>query len=253
MLLVLWGSLGVLFLWGVVSPRSQWRVLASWTYRDPRANEPAGPAYALYRVIAAIGIVTLVVSTVGVVSAQQSAHPPAGSPPTAVERMWGTNAPLVINRIVTEETRAPIGYVLQPILGYQPVDGKRRQPPYLYSLPTFSLATATTRNGFIGVDPPIGLTALDSAQLVVEVAGDQICFPHHVVVIETDTIVRIAVYYGQPNPEDGSNKYALAECATKQSPTSVTTLIPIHLSNGLGVREVQSLVGDPIPAVPVLQ
>ncbi len=251
MLLVLGGSLAVLFLWGVVSPRSQWRVLASWTYRDPHANEPAGTAYVLYRLIAALGIIAMIVSAVGVRNALTEAEPPPNAPPTAVDLMWGTPNPVVLNRVITPETRAPKGYVVQPILGYQAVDSKRRQPPYLFSLGTLSLDTATTRSGLVGVDPPTGLTALDTAQLVVEVAGDPVCFPHHVVVLETESTVKIAVYYGQPLPEDGDGAAELAECETKTSGVSVKTLIPIRLSNGLGTREVQTVAGEPIPEVPV--
>jgi len=252
-LLVLLGSLGALFLWGVLAPRSQWRVLLSWTYRDPHTNEPTGVAYVLYRVVAMLGIVAMAISIVGVSRVQHEEQPDAYVPPTAVERMWGTKAPVVVNRVVTPETRVPKGYVDQPILGYQPVEGKRRQPPYLFSLPNLSLESATTRNGYVGVDPPTGLAALDNAQLVVEVAGDPLCFPHHVVIVETESAVRIAVYYGQADPQDGSNADAVADCEVKASAKAITTLIPIQLGNGLGERVVQSLSGDPIREVPVLE
>ncbi|GLY02374.1 hypothetical protein Acsp01_27530 [Actinoplanes sp. NBRC 101535] len=33
--------------WGVISPRSQWRVLESWAYRDPEANEPSEGAFVM--------------------------------------------------------------------------------------------------------------------------------------------------------------------------------------------------------------
>lgn len=253
LLLVLLGSLGVLFLWGLFSPRSQWRLLVSWTYRDPHANEPTGSAYGLYRLVAAFGIATMVVSGVMVYQVQLERLSMNPSPPTAVQRMWGTPAPVVVNRVVTPLSAIPQGLVDQPILGYQVVDGQHRQPPYLFSLPSFSLKAATTQNGLIGSDPTAGLLALDTSRLVVEVAGDPRCFPHEVVVFEGSKTVRIAVYYGQKNPADGSNLENLADCNTKASGLSVTTLLPIKLENALGNRELQTVDGDPILSIPLVQ
>ena len=250
LLLVLTGSLGVLFLWGLFSPRSQWRLLVSWSYRDPHANEPTGSAYGLYRVVAAFGIATMVVSGIMVCQVRLDDRPPTTTPPSEVERMWGVSDPLIVNRVVTPLTAAPEGLVDQPILGYQVVDGQHRQPLYLFGLRAFSLPTATTENGLIGSEPPAGLVALDTAQLVVEVAGDPLCFPHKAVVLEGSKTVRIAIYYGQANPADGSNRENVAECNTKASGQSVTTLLPITLENSLGDRELQTLDGEPILLVP---
>jgi hypothetical protein len=36
-------------LWGAISPRSQWRALSAWQYRNPDANEPSDAAYGLAR------------------------------------------------------------------------------------------------------------------------------------------------------------------------------------------------------------
>lgn len=250
LLLVLSGSLGVLFLWGLLSPRSQWRMLISWSYRDPHANEPTGSAYGLYRFIAALGIATMVVSGVMVYQARQSDLPSVPVQPTVVERMWGIPAPLIVNRVVDPLGSAPKGLVDQPILGYQVVDGQHRQPLYLFGLRTFSLEAATTENGLIGSEPAAGLAALDTAELVVKVAGDPQCFPHEAVVLEGVTTVRIAIYYGQASPADGSNEGNVAECNTKASAQSVSTLLPITLENALGDRELQTLEGDPILLVP---
>lgn len=250
LLLVLSGSLGVLFLWGLLSPRSQWRLLVSWSYRDPHANEPTGSAYGLYRVVAAFGVATMVVSGVMVYQARLSDLPAEPAPPTAVERMWGVPDPLIVNRVVTPLGSVPEGLVDQPILGYQVVDGQHRQPAYLFSLPVFTLKAATTRNGLIGGDPTTGLVALDTSRLVVEVAGDPQCFPQEAVVIEGSKTVRIAVYYGQENPADGSNEENVADCNTKASGRSVTALLPIRLESALGNRELQTLDGHPILLVP---
>lgn len=247
------GSLGVLLLWGMIAPRSQWRLLISWTYRDPHGGEPTGFVYGLYQVVAALGIVTMIVSGASVYRVEQVRRPDAHAPPTPVERMWGAKNPMVVNRVVTPVTQVPKGFVDQPILGYQTLDGKRRQPPYLFGLPSLSLSLATTRNGLVGVDPPTGLAALDMAHLVVEVAGDKKCFPHHVVVIESESTVRIAVYYGQSNPADGSNSANIADCDTSGGPHAITTLIPIELRDALGGRDLQTLGGKAIRIVPVIE
>ncbi len=195
----------------------------------------------------------MIVSGASVYRVEQVRRPDANSPPTPIERMWGAKNPKVVNRVVTPITQVPTGFVDQPILGYQTLDGKRRQPPYLFSLPSLSLKLATTRNGLVGVDPPAGLAALDMAQLVVEVTGDKKCFPHHVVVIESGSTVQIGVYYGQSDPADGSNSLNIDDCDPSGGANAITTLIPIRLSDTLSGRDVQTLDGKAIRKVPVIE
>ncbi len=252
LLLVVLVSLGVVFLWGLFAPRSQWRVLVSWSYRDPHANEPSGSAYTLYRVIAALGIATMVVSGLLAYRSWADAQPPPKPPPTAVERMWGDPAPVVVNRLVSRLQTPPSGLVDQPILGYQAVNGQTRQPPYLFGLATFDLDSATAENGYIGSEPATGLVALDTAALVVFVAGDPQCFPHAAVVREDVKSVLVAIYYGQAKLPDGSNAADVANCNTRASGLNIPTLIPIPLNAPLGDRAVLTLSGDPIRTVPVL-
>lgn len=252
LLLIALVSLGVVFLWGLLAPRSQWRVLVSWSYRDPHANEPTGSSYTLYRVIAALGIVTMIVSGLLAYQSWAAHQPPPKPPPTAVERMWGDPAPVVVNRVVHALENAPAGLVEQPILGYQAVSGQTRQPLYLFTLATFDLDSATVENGYIGSDPTTGLVALDTAGIIVHVAGDPQCFPHAAVVREDKVAVRIAVYYGQPKLPDGSNAADVADCNTRASARNVSTLIPLPLNAPLGDRDVQTLSGDAIRSVPVI-
>lgn len=249
---ILLASMGVVFLWGLLAPRSQWRVLISWSYRDPHADEPTGSAYTLYRVIAAFGIVTMIVSGLLAYRSWADNQPPPPLPPTAVERMWGQPDPVVVNRVVHRLETPPPGLVEQPILGYQAVSGQTRQPLYLFGLKAFDLETATAENGFIGTDPAAGLVALDTAAVVVFVAGDPQCFPHAAVIREDKKEVRVAIYYGQARLADGSNAAGLADCNTLASARNVSTLIPLPLAAPLGDRAVLTLTGEPIRSVPVI-
>lgn len=252
LLLVVLASLGIVFLWGLIAPRSQWRVLVSWSHRDAFATEPSGSAYLLYRLIAAVGIATMVVSGILAYHSQLKNEPVPPVPPTAAETMWGTPAPVVVNRVVTSLAKVPKGLVEQPILGYQGMTGQTRQPPYLFKLAMFDLEEATHENGYIGADPGPGLVALDTAKLVIQVEGDPACFPHAAIVRETDTSVSIAIYYGQVSPVDGSSSELLAQCTTRASGANISTLIPIQLVEPLGDRTVLTLQGDPIRNVPLL-
>lgn len=239
-------SLAILFVWGLLSPRSQWRYLLSWSYRNPYADEPSGAAYAVYRVIAGIGVATMIITGATVYRTEIALTPRPPAPPTAIDQMWGTPAPLVVNRVVTTLDAEPEGLVDQPILGYQVVDGRSRQPPYLFSLETFSFEGASAKTGLIGKRPSAGLVALDSASIVVRVSGDPACFPHAAVIREGAKSVRVGIFYGQPNPEDGSNAEHLAECGTLAAARNVSVLIPLRLTEPLGVRDVLTLAGEPI-------
>lgn len=238
-----------MFVWGLLAPRSQWKILASWSVSDPYANEPSGVAFLLQRVAAALGIVSMVVSGVLVYQVELARQPPPPSPPTIAETLWGKPVPVVVNRVVRASGDVPAGLVDQPIIAYQEVSGKSRQPPYLFDLKKFSLPDATEENGLVGADPKPGFAALDSAMLVVEVYGDPKCFPHHVTVRESDDSVAVGVYYGQASPKDGSNAANVTACSVLASAANTPTLIPIALSGPLDHRAVTTLDGTPIREV----
>ena len=237
-------SLGILFLWGLIAPRGMWTVLIAWSYRDAYGHQPSGAVFALYRLIAAFGLASIMLTTV-IVWVQESeaeAHPPAAS--SSIDRTWGSPRPQVVNRIVVPLASPPVGLVDQPILGFQRMDGFRRQPPYLFDLPHFALKGADDANGYVGRDPSTGLTALDSANLVVHVVGDMRCFPHEVVLVEKSDVVQIGVFYGQTNPSDGSNAANLAACEVEPAAAdAVSALIPVHLATPLGDRQLLALDG----------
>jgi hypothetical protein len=251
LLLIVLVSIGLVLLWGLVSPRSQWLVLMSWSYRDHRADEPSGSAYLVYRLVAALGIATMITSGLLTYQVHLNNQPVDPTPPTAVELMWGSPDPVVVNRVIDSAPKAPKGLVVQPILGYQVLDGQTRQPPYLFGLDPFSMETATTANGYIGTDPAPGLTALDTARLVVFVRGDPLCFPHAAIVKETAEAVSVAIYYGQADPENGSNTENLAQCETRASGANISTLIPLQLTSPLKDRTVLTLGGEAIRNIPL--
>lgn len=249
LLIVVVVSLAVILLWGLLAPRSQWRVLVSWSQRNPRVDEPSGAAYTLYRLVAALGIVTMVVSGVLTNRALVGNQPVPAPPPTAAELMWGSPVPVVVNRVIHPVEKVPTGLVDQPILGYQAVSGKSRQPSYLFSLPVFGIGAATTTNGLVGTIPTPGLEALDTAGIVVQVDGDPVCFPHQVVVREDSKSVHIGVFYGRASLPDGSNAENVTNCVTRASGRNVSTLVPIVLEYSLGDRSVLTLDGDAIYSV----
>ena len=163
---------------------------------------------------------------------------------------WGSPRPQVVDRVVVPLASPPVGLVDQPILGYQRMDGFRRQPPYLFDLPDFGSPGAVDANGYVGRDPSTGLTALDSANLVVHVVGDVRCFPHDVVLVEKAEVVRIGVFYGQANPSDGTNAANLAACDVEPAAANaVSALIPVRLAAPLGDRQLLSLDGTSLREV----
>ena len=48
-------TLGIIFVWGVFAPRSQWRALSAWSVSDEHAHEPGGTAYGWRRFLSALG------------------------------------------------------------------------------------------------------------------------------------------------------------------------------------------------------
>ena len=70
---------------------------------------------------------------------------------------------------------------------------------------------------------------------------------------EGEDVVKVAVYYGQPNPSDGSNAVNLAKCKTKPAADEATSvLVPIDLATTLGDRKVVTFDGGKkIPVVPL--
>jgi hypothetical protein len=251
-LLIVAATLVALLVCALLAPRLLWRTVIGWSYRDAYRNEPSAAVFGLYRLVALIGIVAVVATGVTVLQ-PKTGDATATQPRTPVQKMWGAPSPVVVNRVIMPLDEAPVGLVDQPVLAYQAVDGIRRQPSYLFALPTFKQKDAVEANGLLGVPPPPGLVALDTADLVVQVNGDRRCFPQRVVVREEDDVVKVGVFYGQANPSDGSNIVHVRDCdPTPDEHAATSVLVPLQLSDALGSRDVQRLDGTPVKHVQVV-
>lgn len=243
-------TLGIVFVWGLFAPRSQWLVLTSWSVANPRLHEPGGATYGFLRLFSGIGVVGLL-AVVAVVSSSVVTNLPQPAPPrTSLQIMWGDPEPTVVNRYFVSLGGAPEGLVAMPVLGYQVFDPK--VPDYMVELENFSRLGQSEIPGYLGTDPDEGYAAIDFASLVVHVRGPILCIPREVVVIEGETTVQIGVYYGLPDPDDGSVPDNLTACSP-EDPLTGSVLIPVQLGNLLGDRELQSLEGVPIDEVRVVE
>ncbi|GAB3139493.1 hypothetical protein [Marisediminicola antarctica] len=249
------GVLGLFFFWGLVSPRSQWHVLVGWTRADPRSSEPGSAAYATTRFVSLLGLLSVLAIAVswgvGVISFDEDGDE-AVRQPSVAERVWGSPRPYIVDRVFTPLAAPPEGLVEQQVTGYQRVRGYERSPNYLFAAGKIRAAGLATEPGFLGVVPLPGTVALGMADLVVHVRGDSRCIPQQVVVTPVDDAVQVGVFFGLPNPADGSNADNLGEC--DPAPAASDTrgfIIPIDLVEPLGDRVVQTLAVEPIALVPL--
>ncbi|MBK4347283.1 hypothetical protein [Lacisediminihabitans changchengi] len=242
-------GLAILTLWGAVAPRGQWRVLAGWSRSRPYASEPGPVAVGIHRFVAIAASIALVVTAASYyLQRHDLTSAVAATPKTALDVMWDDANPEVVNRVIQPYETTPYGLKNQPILRYQPVDGIDRLPSYLFALPIWNPPTIRDGDGYIGVSPDAGSTALDGSSIVVQVRADAACIPRAVVATETDKSVSIGVYYGRPSPEIGAPKVPISKCATDLPVTDGSTvLIPVPLDNKVGTRSVTTLKGDAIP------
>ncbi|MGL4339176.1 MAG: fumarate hydratase [Rhodoglobus sp.] len=242
-------TLGAVFLWGFIAPQGQWWALSSWALSDPRANEPAGAAYGWRRFLSGIGLLGLVIVAGSSYATSLVTQPRQGLPLGAVEQMWGDPSPRLVARVVYPLDAPPPGLVEQPLLGYQDFDDE--VPSYLLLLRSFTLLGRVDIPGYIGGDVDSDTSATGSASLVVNVRGPLLCIPRQAVVLETETTVRIGVYYGVPDPPAGPGPDHEAQCPTQGVVTS-SVLVPIRLSAPVGDRVVHDLNGAELRSVEVI-
>ena len=197
----------ILFVWGLLSPRSQWQLLVGWTRSNPRESEPGGGAYGVARLLSLVGILG-VIAIVAVWAVPRMERPLITvSPPQAlVERLWGVPAPVVADRVITPLGSAPDGLVSQRLSGYQLVDSTARTPGYLFTLTAVRGEGLGSEQGFLGGVPAPGTTALDGADFVVGVRVDILCIPQQLVVTQSTTAVQVGVFVGQPGAVSASRQ-----------------------------------------------
>jgi hypothetical protein len=244
---ILAATLGIILLWGLFAPRSQWQTLAGWSTSNPHTSEPGGGSYGVRRFLSGIGAlglaIVLALSSYSHLANQPQAAPPAG----ALEVMWGSPAPRVVDRLVNRLSEPPAGLVEVPVLGYQVID-EGAPPHYLAQLKPFSRLGKTDMPGYIGRPPIEGYSAADTAEILINVRGPVSCIPRAAVVIESEDTVQIAVYYGQPDAADGAAVDHVKGCPADSSVTA-SVLIPIDLGSPLAKRKLVALDGSHISRV----
>ena len=248
-LVVVLGGLTILTLWGFVAPRSQWRVLTGWSHRDSSGDEPGSVIIGIHRLVAGIALASLAVGGASVVGrlVDPSGQASERIITDPVRQLWGTPDPTVVNRVFVPVTVPPPGLVREPALKYQAVSAKTRSPGSLFTLGTYSRPHPSAADGYLGADPAVGLSALDTADMVVQVRADRRCTPQQVQVVESGTTIVIAVYYGRPVGESLDAKALATPCDPKASGDKASSvLIPIDLAAPVGTRAVLNLEGTPI-------
>lgn len=231
---------GVL-LWGLIAPRSQWRVLFGWSTHDPDASEPGDGVHGLRRALSALGLLGVLAVGGLQLAALVLDRPIEGPEPTALDRMWGTPTPRLVDRVVVPTTEVPERYIASAIDGYQALD--RGYPPnYLADLPRFSFLGEPSPSGLVGSAPVSGFTGYGSGDLIVSVDGPLACIPRLVVATETELIVQLGVFWGLPGAVDQDH----AAGCDLDSPVTQTVLVPVQLTGELGDRLLVSLDGVPL-------
>ncbi|MCU1439068.1 MAG: fumarate hydratase [Rhodoglobus sp.] len=251
--------MGVVFVWGVFAPRSQWRALSGWSVSDPHVNEPGGAAYFARRLLSGMGLIGLaavmfVTSTAGMIPVRSA--PPLDD----IERMWGSPAPQFVERVFLTYGAPPPGLAEMPLIAYQAFEEDVDKPDYFLRLDRFTLLGESDIPGYIGQPPDEGFSAIGFADLVVQVRGPMLCIPRETLVVETEDTVTIAVYYGLPDPEPVTDEQGnevdapapdhVAGCSP-DDPVTASLLIPVDLAAPVGDRRVLTLDGDELREVPV--
>ncbi|MFB9448370.1 hypothetical protein Dvina_14085 [Dactylosporangium vinaceum] len=215
-----------LLLWGAVSPRSQWRTLTAWRYRDPAANEPSDAAYAWTRFSSIFLLLAMVCTGYGLADAADRGNRPVAGPSAsarpdttpALRAAFGAERATLVP-FVGQQSAAPAGVRAVPILRYQAVEPSET-PPWLGR----SIGAAT--------------------RLVVSIDGDM--FPAAVVVADAPDRVTVTVYTSAPaKPAESSKPAGSSEPAESARPSGAVTtgaasvyLLPINLAQPLAGRPV---------------
>jgi len=241
------GLLGAILLWGLVSPRTQWRVLVGWSTSDPDRAEPGDGVHGLTRIICLLGLLGLLafagLQAWGAVSHQ----PRAATEPTAVDRMWGSPVPGLVDRLVSPGAVPPADLAPGGIAGFQEIE-RGWAPDYLVGMPRWSFLGDPEPTGLLGAYPGDGYTAYGLSDVLVAATGPLGCVPRAAAVAPADGVVQIGVYWGLPG---ATGQDSLAACAAAGGMRQ-TVLIPIQLPDPIEGRDVVTFEGAPVPPVAVL-
>jgi len=241
------GLLGALLVWGLVSPRTQWRVLVGWSTSDPDRAEPGDGVHGLTRLLCLLGLLGLL-AVGGVQVWNAVSHQPRSAPEgTALERMWGDPVPGLLDRVVTPAAAPPAELAPGSISGVQEIE-RGWAPDYLVGMPRWAFLGDEVPLGVLGSYPGDGFTAYGISDLLVAAEGPLGCIPRGAAVAEADGLVQIGVYWGLPGAGDQDH---LTACAGTDG-LRQTVLVPIQLATPLDGRDIVTFEGDPVAPVPIL-
>jgi hypothetical protein len=243
----------LLLLWGALAPRGNWSSLMAWSTADPRAAEPGSTSYFVRRLLFVFGLLGLAGLGTAVVVTWMLNPPLHAKPPTPVQQMWGEAPPVVVDRVITPVAEPPAGYTEVPVLGYQVVDDEEGPGDYVHRLELFELLGGKQEMpGLIGQDPGDGYSAMDTAELILNVRGPLLCIPRAAIVRETPDAITVAVYYGLPDQPPEVVVDNAVSCPADATVTA-SVLLPIELVNPVGDRTVVMLDGEEIPEVELIE
>lgn len=241
------GILGTVLLWGVVSPRSQWRVLVGWSTRDPDRAEPGDSVHGVTRIICLIGLLG-VATFAGVQVWAAVAEQPRPAPERgAIETMWGAPVPRLIDRVVTPVAEPPATLAPGPITGFQELE-RGWAPDYLVDVPRWTYLAEPSPPGLIGSYPGDGFTAYGLSDLLVAAQGPLTCIPRLAAAVESESSVTIGIYWGAAVPGGDD----LAACSDLDGLLQ-TVLIPVQLAAPLDGRSVVTFDGSAVVPVRVVE
>ena len=243
----------LLLLWGLLAPRANWSSLVAWSTSDARAAEPGWTSYLVRRLLFGFGLLGLLGLGTAVLITWLLNPPLYADPPTPVQQMWGKTPPVVVDRVISPLAEPPAGITEMPVLGYQEVKDDERPGDYLRHLEPFELLGGEREMpGLIGQDPGEGYSAMDTAELIINVRGPVLCIPRGAIIKETLDSITIAVYYGLPDQPDGTAVDNAVSCPA-DAPVTTSVLLAIELQDEVGARQVIMLNGDEIPEVELIK
>ncbi len=243
----------LLLLWGLLAPRANWSSLMAWSTADPRAAEPGWTSYLVRRLLFGFGLLGLLGLGAAMLVGWILNPPLHAKPPTEVQQMWGPTPPVVVDRVITPVVEPPAGLTEVPVLGYQDIPEDEDPGDYLRFLAPYELLGGKMEMpGLVGQDPGDGYSAMDTAELILNVRGPLLCIPRAAIIHETLDAVTVAVYYGLPDQPADAPAVDNAVSCPPDSTVTTSVLLAVELKDPLGARQVLMLNGDEVPEVPLI-